>query len=207
MAKNRGNTDFNLTATKTGTKSLRIKWSRSTNQEKVLTVQRAGDGKTIYTKTYTSKQNSGNVTIQCPYFGEYKVSIKTSRGHQHDHIFRWVRLSGSKTSTKTYTKSDIDKIKKGKLILNLVLIGTGLTGRIAFTVAATTIAISQAVREYYTYDTEWDKLPSPRAGQKIRLKIEHTKDNKLKYTWTALTEKNAKIATKTITRSYIAYPK
>jgi hypothetical protein len=101
------------------------------------------------------------------------ISIKTSRGYQNGHIFRWVRLSGS----KTYTKNDIDKIKKGKLIFNLVLIETGLTGRIAFTIVATTIAVSQAVREYYTHDTKWDKSPPPKAGQKVRLKIHNTKDN------------------------------
>jgi hypothetical protein len=63
MAKNRGNTDFNLTATKTGTKSLRIN-RVSTNQEKVLTVQSAGDRNTIY-----SKRTQVHKTVA--YFGEY----------------------------------------------------------------------------------------------------------------------------------------
>lgn len=54
MAINKGNTDFNLTVSQTGDKSLKVSWSRSggIGYNGCLDIQRPGDGQIVYSKTY-----------------------------------------------------------------------------------------------------------------------------------------------------------
>ncbi|MEK5332738.1 hypothetical protein [Lysinibacillus sp. FSL W8-0992] len=82
MAINNGNTDFGLRVTKTGIKSLRISWSKrgGIGYNGSIQVQRPGDGEVIFTKTYNQSTTRDSITVETPYFGEYKVHIKANNG-------------------------------------------------------------------------------------------------------------------------------
>lgn len=203
MAKNLGNTDFNLTVTKTGTKNLKIKWNKEfRGQQVVLQVFRPGDSKMILTKTFRTDEHKGDVTVTTPYFGEYYVKISTSRGAQWDAIKRWVKLSSTVTSTKTYTQTDVNNWKRDQLIVTFAFASIGLTARVTIAAAVAALSFVTSSTTIWKHDTKHEGLLAPRKGWKLRSKIESASDG-VKYSLITLNSNNVQMQVKTRTAKYL----
>lgn len=173
MSIKNGNSDFTLMASQTGPKRLKVSWSReNVAAGTTITVFRPGDGKQIYTYTYTNGETRGEVAVTVDYPGEYKVHISTARGAAYDYMYCVMKLTETLTDTKTITAADVNTFKATQ-ILTLALGGglltvkflkkllgdkiTGYIGTFLVYAGATDIALG----------SESVDFPSPQEGDKI----------------------------------------
>lgn len=159
MAINKGNTDFNLSVSQTGEKSLKVSWSRSggIGYNGRIDVQRPGDGQIVYSKTYNQDVKKGSFTFEVPYFGEYKVHIKSNNGQTYDYIYRNVLLKAEKVQKFTFKAADVKKYEEGNLLQLGVLTVIGMVASVLGTVLTIAFGTVQATSTKFTF-------PKPRVG-------------------------------------------
>jgi len=159
MSINNGNTDFNLSVSQTGEKSLKVSWSRSggIGYNGRIDVQRPGDGQIVYSKTYNQDVKKGSFTFEVPYFGEYKVHIKSNNGQTYDFIYRNVFLKAVKEKKFTYKAADVRKVEEGGLLQLGVVTAIGMYAATLGSVLSIYFGTTQAASTRFSF-------PKPRVG-------------------------------------------
>ncbi|MEE3805480.1 MULTISPECIES: hypothetical protein [Lysinibacillus] len=162
MAINKGNTDFNLSVSQTGDKSLKVSWSRSggIGYNGRIDIQRPGDGQIVYSKTYNQDVKKGSFTFEVPYFGEYKVHIKSNNGQTYDFTYRNVFLKAEKVKKYTYKAADVKKVEDGDMFLLGVITGIGMYAAMLGSVLSIYFGTRQAASTKITF-------PKPRVGDTL----------------------------------------
>ncbi|MFE3573324.1 hypothetical protein [Lysinibacillus sp. NPDC059133] len=178
MAINNGNSDFGLKVSKTGTKSLSISWSKSggIGYGGSIQVQRPGDGKIIFSKDYSQATAKDSITVETPYFGEYKVHIKANNGYTYDTAYCKVHLATTTSATYEFTAKDVLnwKINATFTLGSFALLG--FASLLVVSVTTTVISLGATIRGVWVHDTKYEPFPTPRAGDKIITKIEPATD-------------------------------
>lgn len=208
MAINNGNTDFGLRVSKTGIKSLRISWSKrgGIGYGGSIQVQRPGDGKVIFTKTYNQSTTRDSFTVETPYFGEYKVHIKANNGYTYDIAYIKVHLSRTASTTYTYTARDVLNWKIGASINIAAFLALGYVSFVAVSATATILSVGSSLGSIWVHDTKYEPFPIPKAGDKITTKLEPVADG-VKTTWSYKAKNGAVYPDKVVIAKYLSYPR
>ncbi len=208
MAINNGNTDFGLRVSKIGIKSLRISWNKrgGIGYNGSIQVQRPGDGKIIFTKNYNQSTSRDSFTVEAPFFGEYKVHIKSNNGYTYDIAYTKVHLSRTTSTTYTYTARDVLNWKVGAIITIGTFAALGLVSFVAVSVISTVITVGASIREVWVYDTQYEPFPTPRAGDSITTKIEPVAEG-VKTTMSYKAKNGAVYPDKVLIAKYLSYPR
>ncbi|MGE7946960.1 hypothetical protein [Lysinibacillus sp. NPDC093688] len=206
MAINNGNSDFSLKVSKTGIKSLSISWSKSggIGYGGSIQVQRPGDGKIIFSKEYSQTTAKDSLTVETPYFGEYKVHIKSNKGNTYDVAYCKVHLSKSTSSTHEFTAADILQWKKEASISIATFGVLGFVSFLVVSVTATVISVGASIRDVWVHDTKYEPFPTPKVGDKITTKIEPVTDG-VKTTLSYKAKNGAIYQDKVTTAKYLTY--
>lgn len=206
MAINDGNSDFGLKVSKTGTKSLSISWSKSggIGYGGSIQVQRPGDGKIIFSKDYSEKTAKDSLTVETPYFGEYKVHIKANKGYTYDTAYCKVHLAKGSSATHEFTAEDIKKWKKEATITAAAFAALGFANYLVVSLTATVISLGATIRGVWVHDTKYEPFPTPKEGDKITTKIEPTTGG-VKTTISYKAKNGAVYKDKVTTAKYLTY--
>jgi len=159
MAIVNGNSDFNLKVMPTGTKSLNVSWSRngSIGYNGTIEIFRPGDGQSVYSKTYNQNTKSDSFTFEVPFFGEYKIHIKSNNGYTYDYVYRDVHLLTVKVSDFTFKAADVEKYEGGNLLQIAALAIIGMYASVLGTVLSVFFGTKQVTSSKFTF-------PKPRVG-------------------------------------------
>lgn len=203
--------DYNLTATQTGGqggRKLRIKWSANLGYEATLTVHRGGDYKSVYSKSYSRSVKSDDITIDVPWYGQFKVELKlTSPAIGSQVIYPTVKMSGTSVlPTFVYDAAAVKKAQEGSAI---VLLAQVLMGSIRL--LGTAISIYFGTQSFMS-DTV--NFPNPKVGDKLDVTITATPSGganvTTKFTQVAYTDKfgnsySQQVYTKISAIAYVPY--
>lgn len=182
MAIKNGNSDFNLYCIQYDQSKIQISWYKKDHTGVSLEVYRPGDGKQIYSKSYTTA-SSGSELVTIPYIGEYKIKIHTNRGYSYDVDYVKMNLIGNPVSIYTFTQADVDKWKQEDLIVKttLFMIGFPAMSSIIKTLTFKRLVTLTGITAFLTsiaatlaHDTPKEGIGAPRAGYKLRTDIAHS---------------------------------
>ncbi|MGE7695124.1 hypothetical protein ACQKNC_13585 [Lysinibacillus sp. NPDC094177] len=159
--------DYGLTATQVEhygvvSRQLRIRWNATLPTGATLTVHRGGDGNRVFSKSYTKSKTSDDITIDVPWYGEFKVALTlNSPAIGSDVVYPTVKMRGTHTSpTVTYDAALVQKAKEGQAIVLLISVLAGSLRLIGSTIS---ILLGSSV-----FSTETVSFPSvPRIGDKL----------------------------------------
>lgn len=208
MAINNGNTDFGLRVSKTGIKSLRISWNKrgGIGYNGSIQVLRPGDGKIIFTKNYNQSTSRDSFTIETPYFGEYKVHIKSNNGYTYDIAYTKVHLSRTSSTTHVFTAEDVRRWKVNATITIGTFALLGFASLLVVSVTSAVISVGASIRGVWVHDTIYEPFPIPRAGDSITTKIEPVADG-VKTTMSYKAKNGAVYPDKVVIAKYLSYPR
>lgn len=202
--------NYGLTATQVGyygvmSRQLRIRWNYTLPFEATLTVHRGGDGNRVFSKSYKRGAKSDDITIDVPWYGEFKVELRlSSPAIGYDVVYPTVKMSGTQTSpTFVYNAAAVQKVKDGQGVLLAIQV---LSGNLKLIGNLLSILWGGQV-----WDTSTVDFPFPKIGDKIDVTTSAYglggAQIKTTYTEIGFTDKYGNYqSTRTYTKfSYVAY--
>lgn len=202
--------NYNLTATQVGyygvvSRKLRIRWSATLGYEATLTVTRGGDGNRVFSKSYLRSATSDDITVDVPWYGEFKVELKLNSPAIGSHvIYPTVKMVGTHNEpTFVYNSAAVQKAKEKQAIVLALSVLAG-----SLKLVGSTISVLFGVT---VLDTSTVNFPLPKVGDKIDITTSATSSGgaqiKTTFTEIAFTDKNGNYqSSKTYTKlSYAAY--
>ncbi|WP_342471542.1 hypothetical protein MHH70_11500 [Metasolibacillus sp. FSL H7-0170] len=201
--------NYGLTAIQVGfgtaTRKLQIQWSATLPYEATLTVTRGGDGQRVFSKSYNRSVKSDNITIDVPWYGEFKVDLTLASPAIGSHvIYPTVKMYGSHNNpTFVHDAASVQKAKNGEAIVLLVAV---LAGSLKFIGSTISVFFGSQV-----WDTSTVTFPFPKIGDKIDVNVSADSSGgaiiKTTYTEIGFTDKNGNYQSeRKLTKfSYVAY--